>query len=240
MLRIGVVKDERFYSHRPGHTHPEHPHRMKVIYRMLTQEFEHDLISVEPQMASLEQLELVHTATSIKKVFKTADHQFTSLAPDTPACAMTYVSACLGVGGCIAALDAVVTGTCDACFSLVRPPGHHALPDRAGGFCIFDNVAVTARYAMKAHGKKRILIIDWDVHHGNGVNDLFYDSRDVLYMSTHDPFLYPYTGLWEETGKGEGEGHTVNIPLTRKCRDEDFFMCIGRSAAHCSKGIIRI
>jgi acetoin utilization deacetylase AcuC-like enzyme len=222
MLRTGVIKDDRFFAHKPGHTHPEHPQRLKSIYRMMEQEFKNDLICVAPQMASLEQLELVHTATYIKKVFKTADHNFTSLAPDTPASEKTYLSACLGVGGCISALNALVTGACDVCFSLVRPPGHHALPDRAGGFCIFNNVAITARYAMKTRGMKRILIIDWDVHHGNGVNDLFYDSREVLYFSTHDTFLYPYSGSLEETGTGEGEGYTVNIPLPREFQDEDF------------------
>ncbi len=223
MIRIGVVKDERFYEHSPGHTHPEHPHRLKTIYRMMEQEFKNEFILMEPRLASLEQLELVHTSTYVKKVFKTADHSFTSLAPDTPASAKTYLSACLAAGGCLSAFDTLVSGGCEVCFSLVRPPGHHALPDRAGGFCIFNNVAIIAKYAMKAHKMKRILIIDWDVHHGNGINDVYYDSREVLYFSTHDTFLYPYTGAWEDSGNGEGAGYTVNLPLPRDFQDEDFY-----------------
>ena len=223
MPHVSVIKDDIYLEHKPGHTHPEHPHRIKSIYRMLEKEFVDGLSVIEPAMASLEQLELVHTATYIKKVLKTAEHHYTSLAPDTPASARSFVVACSAVGGCLEGLNALVSGDCDVCFSLVRPPGHHALFDRAGGFCIFNNVGITARHAIKAHNMRRILIIDWDVHHGNGVNDLFYDSKEVFYLSTHDPFLYPYTGDLKESGRGEGEGHSLNIPIPRELCDEDFF-----------------
>lgn len=223
MANIGIIKDEIYLDHKPGHTHPEHPHRIKSIYRMLKKDFPNDLTLIKPTMASLEQLELVHTSTYIKKVLKTAEHNYTSLAPDTPASANTFVTACSAVGGCLEGLNALVAGDCDISFSLIRPPGHHALPDRAGGFCIFNNVGITAAHAIKTHKMKRILIIDWDVHHGNGVNDFFYDSKDVLYMSTHDTFLYPYTGDWQEAGSGEGEGYTLNIPFPRDFDDDDLF-----------------
>jgi acetoin utilization deacetylase AcuC-like enzyme len=223
MANIGIIKDDIYLEHKPGHTHPEHPHRIKSIYRMLNKDFADDLAVIEPSMASLEQLELVHTPTYIKKVLKTAEHNYTSLAPDTPASTHSFTTACSAVGGCLEGLNALVTGDCDICFSLIRPPGHHALPDRAGGFCIFNNVAITAAHALKTHKIKRILIIDWDVHHGNGVNDVYYDSGDVLYMSTHDTFLYPYTGDWHEAGAGEGEGYTLNIPVPRDFDDEDIF-----------------
>ena len=223
MQRIGVIRDDRFFEHKPGHTHPEHPHRLRVIYRMLDKDFENDLISIQPKLASLEQLELVHTPTYIKKVFKTAEHNFSCLAPDTPASAKSCLAACLAAGGCIEGLNALFSKMCDICFCLVRPPGHHALADRAGGFCIFNNAAITARYAIKAYKLKRVLILDFDVHHGNGVNDLFYDCNEVMYMSTHDNFLYPYTGDFEETGTGEGEGYTINIPIPRQFNDEDLY-----------------
>jgi acetoin utilization deacetylase AcuC-like enzyme len=96
--------------------------------------------------------------------------------------------------------------------------------DRAGGFCIFNNIGITARYAMKKYGMRRILIVDWDVHHGNGLNDLFYNESEVLYMSTHDNLIYPYTGNWEEAGRGAGEGYTINIPITRDLEDDDFYV----------------
>lgn len=220
--RVGIVKDERYLGHMPGHTHPEHPLRLKTVYRMVEKEFSDDLVSIEPEPATLEQLEFVHSSAYIQKVMKTADHDFTSLAPDTPASAGTYLASWLAAGGCIKGLDAMVLDVCDICFALIRPPGHHALADRAAGFCVFNNLGITARYAMKVHQMSRILIVDWDVHHGNGLNDLFYAEREVLYLSTHDTGLYPYSGEWVETGKGPGEGYTINIPIPRTLTDDDF------------------
>jgi acetoin utilization deacetylase AcuC-like enzyme len=221
-LKICVVRDERYLEHKPGYTHPESPTRLRAIHQMLDRDFASGLIPLDPELASLEHLELVHRPTYIKKVMKTADHKFTSLAPDTPASAKTYLAAWLAAGGCIKAVDALLSGQCDACFVFSRPPGHHALPDRAGGFCIFNNLGIAGKYAIMHRGIKRILIIDWDIHHGNGLNDLFYEEKDVLYFSTHDTLLYPYRGDWEETGKKEGEGYTINIPIPRTLTDNDF------------------
>ncbi len=221
-LRVGVVRDERYLDHKPGHTHPEHPRRLRAVYRMLDEDFPGGLMRLGPELASLEQLERVHSSAYIERVLKTSEHDFTSLAPDTPASAKTYLAAWLAVGGCVKGLEALMAGECEACFSLVRPPGHHALPDRAGGFCIFNNLGITARIAMGVYGLERILLVDWDVHHGNGLNNLFYEEKKVLYFSSHDPHLYPYSGGWEDTGRGEGEGYTVNIPLPRELEDEEW------------------
>lgn len=221
-FKIGIVRDERYLEHKTGHIHPDQPKRLRAIYRMLDTDFASGLINIEPELASLEYLELVHTPVYIEKVLKTADLDFTSLAPDTPASAKTYLSAWLAVGGCLKGLDALISGQCDVCFSLVRPPGHHAMPDRAGGFCILNNLGVTARYAIKQHGFQRILIVDWDIHHGNGLQDLFYGEKEVLYLSSHDTLLYPYTGDWNETGKGEGKGYTINLPIPRELEDKEF------------------
>jgi len=221
-LKVCIIRDERYLEHKPGYTHPESPSRLRAIYQMLDKDFSNELIHLDPELASLEDLELVHRPTYIKKVMKTADHRFTSLAPDTPASAKTYLAAWLAVGGCIKGVEALLSGQCDLCFVLSRPPGHHALPDRAGGFCIFNNLGIAAKYAAKRRGIKRILIIDWDIHHGNGLNDLFYEEKGVLYFSTHDTLLYPYRGDWEETGKREGEGYTINIPIPRALTDDDF------------------
>jgi acetoin utilization deacetylase AcuC-like enzyme len=220
-LKLGIVRDDRFLEHMPGHTHPEHPSRLRAVYRMLDEEFPHVYEVIQAQPATLEVLELIHTSAYIKKVLKTADHKFTSLAPDTPASAKTYLSAFLAVGGCLNGLEALVSGKCDVCFAMVRPPGHHALADRAGGFCIFNNLGVTARYAIDQFDFRRILIIDWDVHHGNGIQDLFYREKKVLYFSTHDILLYPYTGNLEETGKGRGQGYTINLPFPPDLNDAD-------------------
>ena len=125
-VKTGIVRDERYLEHKPGHMHPEHPNRLKAVYRMLDSGFPYGLMEIEPEPATLEQIELVHTPSYIKKVLKTADHGFTSLAPDTPASARTYLSAWLAVGGCLKALEALISGQSEACLSMVRPPGHHA------------------------------------------------------------------------------------------------------------------
>jgi acetoin utilization deacetylase AcuC-like enzyme len=220
--RVGIVRDERFLEHKTGHVHPEHPNRLKAIYRMLDSDFPEGLLKIDVEPATLEHLELVHTPSYIEKVLKTADHTFSSLAPDTPTSAKTYEAAWLAVGACLKGVDALLSGQCDVCFALVRPPGHHALPGRAGGFCIFNNLGVTARYAMSEHGLQRILVIDWDTHHGNGLNDIFYEEKEVLYFSSHDIGLYPYRGDWEEIGQREGLGYTLNLPIPRELEDQEF------------------
>jgi len=220
--RVGIVRDERYLLHKPGHTHPEHPNRLKAIYRMLDADFSGELVQIEPRPATLEHLDLVHTPAYVKRVLKTADYRYTSLAPDTPASAETYLASWLAVGGCVKALDTLMEGSADACFCLIRPPGHHALKDRAGGFCVFNNIGITARYAIKEYGLRRVVVVDFDIHHGNGINDLFHKEKEVLYISTHDPLLYPYTGDWEDVGEGEGEGYTINMPLPRELTDGEF------------------
>jgi len=219
--KVGIIRDDRYLEHKTGHIHPEHPSRLQAVHRMLDQGTGAGLIDMEAEMATMEQLELVHTPAHIKKVLKTADQEFTSLAPDTPASSKTYLAAWLAAGGCIRGLEAMLSGTCDACFALVRPPGHHALPNRVSGFCIFNNLGVTARFAAQRYGFERILVVDWDVHHGHGLNDLFYRDPGVFYFSTHDTLLYPHSGDWTEAGEGEGLGYTVNIPLPRDLEDED-------------------
>jgi acetoin utilization deacetylase AcuC-like enzyme len=188
---------------------------------MLDKELSGRLVQIPAELATLEHLELVHTPEYIRQILKTADRDFTSLAPDTPVSAKSYLAAWLAVGGCIRGVDAVMSGRCRACFCLVRPPGHHALSDRAGGFCIFNNLGVAARYAMQTYGLERILIVDWDIHHGNALQELFYDDPRALYFSTHYMGWYPHTGDWDETGIGKGAGYTINIPVFKELEDAD-------------------
>ena len=220
-MLTGIVRDDRYLDHMPGHTHPEHPSRLRTIHEVLDKNPIGDLIRIAAQPAKVEDLELVHTPTYVKKVLKTADQTFTNLAPDTPASAKSYLAAWLAVGGCLQALEALMAGLCRACFCLVRPPGHHALEDRAGGFCFFNNLAITARYAAQNYKIQRTLIIDFDIHHGNGLQDIFYADPSVFYFSTHDPLLYPYTGAMDEVGDLGGKGYTVNIPFARQFGDAE-------------------
>ncbi len=218
---VGIVRDPRYLEHKPGLVHPESPNRLRSIYRMLDKDFPNGLVKIEPQLATLEQLELVHTPQYVKQILSTAERTYTTLAPDTPVCATTYMVAWLAVGGCIQGLSALMSGSCRACFCLIRPPGHHALADRAGGFCIFNNLGVTAKYAIEHYGLKRILIVDWDIHHGNALQELFYGDDRVFYLSSHYMGWYPHTGAWEETGVGRGKGYTVNLPVFKEMEDAD-------------------
>lgn len=220
-MNVGIARDPRFLEHKTGHFHPEHPKRLNAIYRMIDQHFKGRLIEIPPQPATLEQIERIHSPAYVKRILKTAEQRITSLAPDTPISAESYFAAWLAAGACIQGVDSLIEKQCDAFFAIVRPPGHHALADKASGFCIFNNIAVAARYAMDRHGVERILVIDWDIHHGNGIHDIFYACPNVLYMSTHDPLMFPYTGDIDQTGDGSGKGYTVNIPIQRDFTDND-------------------
>ncbi|MFH1115661.1 MAG: histone deacetylase [Pseudomonadota bacterium] len=218
---VGIVRDSGYLEHKPGLVHPESPNRLRSIYRMLDKDFPNGLDVIAPELTTLEQLELVHTPQYVKQILSTAERSYTNLAPDTPVCATTYRAAWLAVGGCIKGLDALMTGRCRACFCLIRPPGHHALADRAGGFCIFNNLGVTAKYALENYGLKRVLIVDWDIHHGNALQELFYGDDRVFYLSSHYMGWYPHTGALEETGTGRGEGYTLNLPVFKEMADAD-------------------
>ena len=220
-MKVCIARDERFLEHKTGHFHPEHPKRLDAIYRMIDQHFKNRLIPIHPEPATLEQIERIHSPAYIKRILKTADQRITSLAPDTPISADSYFAAWLAVGACIQGIDRLMSKTCNAFFAFVRPPGHHALPDKASGFCLFNNIAIAAQYAIDRYALERILVVDWDIHHGNGIHDIFYDDKKVLYVSTHDLMLYPYTGELNQTGSGEGQGYTVNIPILREFIDDD-------------------
>ena len=208
-----------YLKHETG-THPERKERLLSILSHLGEtgmlkRFTH----IEPGSASVKEIQYVHTAEYIEKA-KQYSEQARPLDPDTRMCRDSYDVALLAAGGAIAAVDAVL-GDLDTSFALVRPPGHHAMPDRGMGFCIFNNIAIAARHAQKK-GKKRVLIVDWDVHHGNGTQAAFYDDPSVLYFSTHEYPHYPGTGWLDEVGRGDGEGYNINVPLSAGTDDSGF------------------
>jgi acetoin utilization deacetylase AcuC-like enzyme len=223
MARTGIVQDDRYLDHVAEGSHPESHQRLEVLYRMLEEpEMQGKFIAIEPRMAKDEELELIHTRRYIQLVAATASRKYTMLDPDTYACSKSYEAAKLAAGGAMAAVDKVVAGEVDNAFAFVRPPGHHAESDRAMGFCLFNNVAVAASYALQVHKLKRTLIIDWDLHHGNGTQHSFYDRSDVLYFSTHQSPYYPGTGYVTEVGNGAGQGFTVNVPLVAGPGDGEY------------------
>jgi acetoin utilization deacetylase AcuC-like enzyme len=197
--------------------HPERPERIVAIERELESR---GWLGYEREAApSVERavLEAVHPAEYVNAIERISAQGGGMLDADTVASARSFDAALHAAGGAVRAVDALLDdGNGERrgpVFCALRPPGHHAETARAMGFCLFNNVAVAARHALDAHGLERVLVLDWDVHHGNGTNDIFYSSSEVLYASIHESPLYPGTGALSESGAGEGEGHTVNLPV---------------------------
>lgn len=221
-MRTGIVKDRRFMEHNMGAFHVETPQRLEVIYRMIEENIEFPFLHIEPRPASEEELGMIHTPSYIQSIKSTAGKDRVHLDPDTSTSARSWEAACLAAGGVLKAIDSIMEGEIKNGFALVRPPGHHAEASRAMGFCLFNNIAIGAAHLAKNHGLKRILAVDWDLHHGNGTQDSFYGSAELLYFSTHQFPHYPGTGHWSEIGSGKGESFTVNVPLRAGKTDEDY------------------
>jgi acetoin utilization deacetylase AcuC-like enzyme len=213
-LHTGLVADPICKLHDAGWGHPETPSRYDAIFHALCTSGLIEHLQKIPARPSLEkELRLVHTADYLALARREIEGGATTLSTgDTDVCAQSWSAAQYAAGGCLNAVDAVLDGRVKNAFCLVRPPGHHATADRGMGFCIFNNAALAARHAQ-ARGVHRVLIVDWDVHHGNGTQDIFYDDGSVFYFSTHQADLYPHTGAAHETGRGHGVGANLNIPL---------------------------
>ena len=220
----GLVYDDVYLKHDTGPDHPERPERLTAIVAELKREGLYERLRlIKPRRPELRWLELIHSPGYIAEVQRACREGVPYMhSLDTPICRESYDVALMAVGGVLAAVDAVVAGEVANAFCAIRPPGHHALRDRAMGFCLFNNVAIAARYAQQKHGLKRVLIVDWDVHHGNGTQAAFYDDPTVLYFSTHRYPYYPGTGSRSETGEGEGKGFTLNVPLPAGSDDRAF------------------
>jgi acetoin utilization deacetylase AcuC-like enzyme len=222
MARVGIVRDDRYLLHDMG-PHPESPERLRTIYNLLQKpEMEGLFADIPPRPATTEEIETVHTPSYVSKVAETAGKGLVRLDPDTSTCSASYEAAMWAAGGLLRAIDIVLKGETDSAFALVRPPGHHAEKDGAMGFCLFNNVAIGARHAQRQHHLNRILIIDWDLHHGNGTQNSFFGEKEVLYFSTHQFPHYPGTGSVKEVGVDEGRGYTVNVPLSAGCGDPEY------------------
>jgi acetoin utilization deacetylase AcuC-like enzyme len=225
----GVLRDVRFLSHIAGSGHVESPGRLRVIYECLDRPEEAALYqTVAPRMATREELGWNHAPEYIERIARTEGRDFRWLDPDTMTSAGSWEAACLAVGGVFNLLDAIAAKRLKNGLALVRPPGHHAEKDEARGFCLFNNVALGAHYAREVLGYGRILIVDWDLHHGNGTQHSFYSNPEVLYFSTHQYPHYPGTGAVEHIGEGAGRGFTVNVPLSPGAGDTDFAAIFGR------------
>jgi acetoin utilization deacetylase AcuC-like enzyme len=212
MARTALLLDDFLMNHRTADGHPECPERLTVIAKAL--DVFRDLIVLRSRKARLDEIALCHDPRYVEDVLKLIEAGETELAGgDVSVCKESGNVALHAAGGVIDAVDAVLTGNVQNAFCAVRPPGHHARPAAAMGFCIFNNIAIAARHAQRQHGVERVAIVDWDVHHGNGTEEMFYSDSSVLYFSTHQWPWYPGTGLASETGVGKGAGLTINCPL---------------------------
>jgi acetoin utilization deacetylase AcuC-like enzyme len=220
-MKTGLVYDPIYLEHDTG-DHVENPRRLVDAMSYLKETgIKERLISLPARPASLEELEMIHAPEYVSYVKSKAENGGGWLDPDTVMSPKSYEAALYAAGGVLVAVEAVIKGKVDNAFALVRPPGHHAVRDRAMGFCIFNNVAIAARFALSKFNLDRVFIADFDVHHGNGTQDAFYADPEVLYFSTHQYPFYPGTGWMNETGTGEGEGTTVNFPMAAGWGDEE-------------------
>jgi acetoin utilization deacetylase AcuC-like enzyme len=242
----------RFVDHDAGPSHPERPDRSRAIARAVRRaslikspdpfpafELEfgpalatstHALSELAPSRADERWIRAVHPETMIDRVRRACIHGGVLDQSDTPTCPASFEIALLSAGGAIAACDFVMGGAGRRAFSAGRPPGHHAEVDQSMGFCLFNNVAIAARYLQQKYGVKKIAIVDFDVHHGNGTQDVFEADPSVLFISIHqDPrTLYPGSGHAHEIGAGEGQGFTLNVPMPPGSGDEEYAAAFGR------------
>jgi len=219
---VALIYDPVYLEHDTG-DHPENAARLRAAWGLLQREGILDHLTIlAPYAAEREQIALVHQASYVHAVEQMAEAGGGQLDWDTVISPGSFRAARYAAGGALRAVDAVMANEAKAAFALVRPPGHHALPQRGMGFCLFNNVAIAARYGQRRHGLERILIVDFDAHHGNGTQVAFYSDPGVLYFSTHQYPFYPGSGHWEETGEGRGRGYTVNVPLPSGTGDEGF------------------
>lgn len=228
---LTIYQDATFERHETGR-HPESPSRIRAIRERLTDQRIAELGTAgRTRKATIEEVCRIHQAEYVQKLDRTGKGGGGRLDVDTVMSAESFDVALLAAGTAIAAVDEVLSGKSKRALALVRPPGHHALTAEAMGFCLFNNVAVAAAHARSAHGLDRVLIVDWDIHHGNGTQDIFYGDGQVVFFSSHRYPFYPGTGAADETGTGEGLGAIFNLPCEFGIARKDFLAAFASKLA---------
>ncbi len=222
MAKTAVIVDQEYLKHRPGAFHPERPERIQVLLGLAASLDRAEFQLLAPRAATRAQIETCHSAEHIALVESTSRTNEFALDGDTVTSRDSFGVSLLAVGGFVRLLDTIAAGESQGGFALVRPPGHHARPEQSMGFCLFNTIAIGAQHLKRAHHVQRVLVMDWDVHHGNGTQEMFYGDPSVFYISTHQYPFYPGTGAAREVGAGAGEGYTLNIPLPAGCADDEY------------------
>jgi acetoin utilization deacetylase AcuC-like enzyme len=213
-MSVDLIYDPVYLKHNTG-VHPENPLRLETILRTIRgdESLSKRLGSITPKPASEQDITRCHNADMYREIQAACERGDRFIDADTHISRESFDVARLAAGAAVAAVDAAMKSEGGRAFGLIRPPGHHATISRAMGFCLFNNAAIGARYAQAKYGVERVLIVDWDVHHGNGTQDIFWTDPTVFYFSTHQYPYYPGTGAASERGAGKGEGFTLNIPM---------------------------
>lgn len=227
--RVGLVVDDRYLHHSISQPSLENPERIRNLAAVVRKEYAEKCRITQGREASLDDIELVHSEFYLEQL---KEHSLRvdpfSYDKDTYLMEHSIYTAQLATGGCLELADALMTDSLDSGFALIRPPGHHAEPGRGMGFCVLNNVSITAEYLRKQYGLNRILIIDFDAHHGNGTQEAFYDTDEVFVLSLHQRDIFPFSGEETETGFGDGEGYTLNFPVYAQFGDPEYTFLLGR------------
>jgi len=218
MKKVAWITDDIYLKHDTGVGHPESIGRLESI-NLKIQPLKNRLIVTSPRFATKEQIEMINHKSLIEEIEEKSQLEF-PIDLDTILSKDSFQSALKAVGAGLEAIDGIKEQKFERAFCAVRPPGHHATPTQAMGFCLFNNIAITARYAQ-TKGYQKVMIIDFDVHHGNGTQDAFYEDNSVFYFSTHQAYAFPGTGNWADKGAGVGEGYTMNFPLMPDSTDKE-------------------
>jgi acetoin utilization deacetylase AcuC-like enzyme len=224
---IQIIADARFQSHRGPDGHPERPERLIAMGEAID-EFRDRIEFAPPRAAETDEILRVHAARLHSALEATRGEPLGQIDADTYFAPLSYDVACLAAGSCVDLTRRVMRGEITRGLAAIRPPGHHAEFDRSMGFCLFNNIAIAVRSLQSEEDAPRILIFDWDVHHGNGTQHIFESDRDVLYISTHQFPFYPGTGDFGEAGSGAGLGSTINVPMPADCGDSEYIGVLQR------------
>ncbi len=228
--RPGILYDRRYFDHSIPLVSLENSSRVRGLYqRLQSEQYRERLCAFRPREALASDIEAVHSSFYLEQLREHVNLQDPySYDRDTYLMEQSLYTAALAAGGCLQLADHILSGEIDYGFALIRPPGHHAEPGRGMGFCLFNNVAITAEYLRRVYGLQRILIIDFDVHHGNGTQAVFYESDQVFFCSIHQEKLFPFTGRAGEVGEGRGRGYTINLPVHQQFADQEYLYLLSK------------
>ncbi len=227
--KLGLLVDDRYFDHAISQPSPENPERLRRLASIVREKYTENCLICPARTADLADIEAVHSSFYLQQlrdhILRTDPYSYDR---DTYLMEHSFYIAELAAGGCLELADRLMGGEIDYGFAMIRPPGHHAEPGRGMGFCVFNNVSITAQYLRRKYHLNRILILDFDAHHGNGTQEVFYDTDQVLFISLHQRGIFPFSGEITEVGVGKGEGYTINIPVFPQFGDVEYTFLLGR------------